>query len=214
MVDSASSFYRGITLKRSRSATFSPTADTFDDFVPSFPSFGAVFANDISGDIASSALSQFDDDGVYSSNSNGVCAPIGLVRHCIDDLNADLNPEMHRTRTQESIFNQIHEDGLADYVPSLTPRERVDPSGITPRSRHDLSAVDDVKLELVGTTLVGKAANDQVKLDVRSAQLIAFTFSSLSHALQMEAMSSNLEKHQKNFPNINLKYPGSFFRYL
>jgi len=41
--------------------------------------------------------------------------------------------------------------------------------GRTPRSRQDLSCVNAVDLELVGTTLVAKTSNDQVKLDVRAA---------------------------------------------
>jgi hypothetical protein len=39
----------------------------------------------------------------------------------------------------------------------------------TPRSRDELSLAKSVDLELVGTTLVAKTANDQAKLDVRSS---------------------------------------------
>jgi hypothetical protein len=153
-------------LKRQRSATFTPRSDIFfdNDFVPSNLSsgFGAVFANETS-DIA---FPRFEDDAVGSNENFGLSN--GLPRSCIDDINPYWNPDFpQRTRSQESIRNQIVVDGLLDFVPSLTPRPRPDSSGRTPRSRQDLSDLDDVELELVGTTLVAKSANDQIKLDVR-----------------------------------------------
>jgi hypothetical protein len=166
MSDTVPSQNKGL-LKRQRSATFTPRSDIFfdNDFVPSYSSsgFGAVFANETS-DIT---FSRFEDDGV-GSNGDNYGFSNGLARQPIDDLNPYLNPDfLQRTRSTESIRNQIREDGLVDFVPALTPRLRPDPSGRTPRSRQDLSDVDDVELELVGTTLVAKTANDQIRLDVR-----------------------------------------------
>lgn len=164
MGDSVPSQSKGL-LKRQRSATFTPGSDVFgdNDFVPSFMSagggFGAVFANELIDN-------PIEDDGVGSNGSNfgrGNWQP----REPPNEFDA-WNPELiPRTRTQEAIIEAINNDGLLDYVPSLTPRVRPDPSGRTPRSRQDLSKIDDVQLVLVGTTLVAKTANDQLKLDVR-----------------------------------------------
>jgi hypothetical protein len=216
MGDSVPSQSKGL-LKRQRSATFTPGSDVFgdNDFVPSFMSagggFGAVFANELIDN-------PIEDDGVGSNGSNfgrGNWQP----REPPNEFDA-WNPELiPRTRTQEAIIEAINNDGLLDYVPSLTPRVRPDPSGRTPRSRQDLSKIDDVQLVLVGTTLVAKTANEQLKLDVRFLFGIALSvpleaapsFPPLERSraqLQMEALSSNLDKHTKNFPNLELTYPG------
>jgi len=169
-------------LKRTRSAVFSPAADAYTpigdgDFVGSYSSYGAaVFANEVANDTIPSALLRFDDDKVDSSNGGGGGFSIGLrhqpiddlARHPIDDLGWQTDDmPIFRTRSQESIRSQIEDDGLAPYIPGFTPRERPDPSGRTPRCRQDLTTVNEVDLELVGTTLVAKTANDQVKIDVR-----------------------------------------------
>jgi hypothetical protein len=158
-------------LKRTRSAVFSPAADAYTpigdgDFVGSYSSYGAaVFANEVANDTIPSALLRFDDDKVDSSNGVGGGFSIGL-RQPIDDIGWQTDDmPIFRTRTQESIRSQIEDDGLAPYIPGFTPRERPDPSGRTPRCRQDLTT--EVDLELVGTTLVAKTANDQVKIDVR-----------------------------------------------
>jgi hypothetical protein len=53
----------------------------------------------------------------------------------------------------------------------------------TPRSREDLSDVKSVDLELVGTTLVAKTANEQAKLDVRFRATACFWRSCVASAL-------------------------------
>jgi hypothetical protein len=182
MSDTVPSQSKGL-LKRQRSASFTPRSDTFfdNDFVPSYAStgFGAVFANDTSDVV----FSRFEDDGV-SSNGYSFDMSMGQAREPLDDLNPYLNPDfMQRTRSQEIIRNQILEDGLMPFVPAFTPRARPDPSGRTPRSRQDLSDVDDVELELVGTTLVAKTANDQIKLDVRFVFISSFATLKLSYVV-------------------------------
>ena len=166
-------------LKRTRSVVLSPTADTFtpigdNEFVGSYSYGAAVFANEVANDTIPSAFTRFDDDRVDSSNGFGGGAMIGLhgLRQPIDDLTGEWDPELpiHRTRSQEIVARQICEDGLAPYIPGFTPRERPDPSGRTPRSRQELTTVNEVDLELVGTTLVAKTSNDQIKIDVRMAR--------------------------------------------
>jgi hypothetical protein len=68
-------------------------------------------------------------------------------------------------------FPQMAPLGMLGYNPMASQFGSypfVQPSCQTPRSREDLSFAKSVDLELVGTTLVAKTANDQAKLDVRS----------------------------------------------
>jgi hypothetical protein len=176
MGDSVPSQPKG-RLQRTKSATFSPTVGEFfaDDDAPSYlsmttMSFGAAaFANEANDNIPSTnsgSFSRFDDD---TSGSLFIGSRNGQARQPLDDINPEWNPELPiRTRSQEQLKKQLEEFGtsLEEFVPALTPRI-VDTSGQTPRCRENLSEITDVALELVGTTLVAKSSNDEVRLDVR-----------------------------------------------
>lgn len=175
MGDSVPSQPKG-RLQRTRSATFSPTVSEFyaDDDAPSYLSmstlsFGAAaFANEANDNIPSTnSFARFDDD---TSGSLYIGSRGGQAREPLDDL-GEWNPELPplRTRSQEQMAAILEKEfgkSLPDFVPSLTPRV-VDTSGQTPRCRENLSDITDVALELVGTTLVAKSSNDEVRLDVR-----------------------------------------------
>jgi hypothetical protein len=175
MGDSVPSQPKG-RLQRTKSATFSPIVGEFfaDDDAPSYLSmstlsFGAAaFANEANDNIPSTnSFARFDDD---TSGSLFIRSGIGQAREPLDDINPEWNPELPlvRTRSQEQLKEQLKEFGrsLEEFVPALTPRI-VDTSGQTPRCRENLSDITDVALELVGTTLVAKSSNDEVRLDVR-----------------------------------------------
>jgi hypothetical protein len=196
MGDNVPSQSKGL-LKRQRSVTLTPRSDVFgdNDFVPSFMSIGfgaAVFANDLNDN----PLPFPEDDTVGSIGSN-YGRGNGLPREPVNEF-YDWNPELitrvPSTRSKGEIIEAFKNDGLLDYVPSLTPRPRPDPSGRTPRSRQDLSSVDDVKLVLVGTTLVAKTANDQIKLDVRFVLALLCLY-----LLKPLPLSPLLNAHVRNF---------------
>jgi hypothetical protein len=181
MGDKVPSFGRG-TLKRTRSTTFSPVVGEFyaDDTAPSIMSVSAfgAFANDDASDFVPSAGGVndyapstgaiYDHDEAYS---NGVGGSLHSMRGPIDDVNPYWDGELIRTRSWDHLKDKIKDDGLASFTPALTPRTPrfVDLGGQTPRCRDDLTDIDDVKLELVGTTLVAKSSNESVKLAVSFA---------------------------------------------
>ncbi len=168
------------SLKRTKSATFSPTVGHFfaDDTLNSLGAGFGAFANESSDMIPStSAFARFEDDTTGSAISSGGGVRIGFSRGELRETSGDDYPfadhdMIPRTRSLETFINSLKDDIDNGIIPSATapctPRTPmpVDTSGQTPRCRSDMSDIPELRLELVGTTLVAKSANDQLRLDV------------------------------------------------